>query len=221
MASWNFKDLTNQKFGRLTAIKRVDDEKNGKVQWLCQCDCGRQCIVRAQDLTKRHTTSCGCYYKEVHTKHGKSKDRLYSIWNGMRHRVTDDKHISYASYGGRGIKMCQEWFEDFEQFYVWAIESGYKEELTIDRIDVDGDYEPNNCRWVTTKEQSFNKRNTVTVHYNDKEYTVADISSLTGLKPPTIYQRIKRGWSAKEIFSVPTLESGGDYKCKQRFLKSC
>lgn len=160
-------DITGQRFGRLVALYPVRVEKNVGYLWLCKCDCGNDVLEPVKRLRTGNTNSCGCLRNdkiaEVNKKHGKShKSRLYNVWNGMRQRCKDENHKSYMNYGGRGIQVCEEW-EKFEKFEEWAISSGYNEnaaygECTLDRIDVNGDYEPSNCRWVSLKIQANNKR---------------------------------------------------------------
>lgn len=160
-------DITGERFGRLTAIRPVRSESNEGVIWLCVCDCGNEVLEPAKRLRSGGVLSCGCLRKdkiaEVNRKHSKShKSRLYKVWVGMRQRCKDPNHKSYKNYGGRGIRICKEW-DDFEVFEDWAIANGYNPdasygECTIDRINVDGDYEPTNCRWVDSKTQANNKR---------------------------------------------------------------
>ena len=157
-------DLTGKNFGKLTVIKYCGSNKNGRALWLCQCECGNTKIILGNSLLSKLTFSCGCYNKEhsknIHTKHNMSYSKLYKVWQGMKTRCYNPNFIYYCNYGGRGITICNEWKNDFSKFYEWAINNGYKEGLTIDRINNDGNYEPNNCRWVTRAEQNRNKRYT-------------------------------------------------------------
>lgn len=154
-------DLTNQKFGRLTVINFAYT-KSHKTYWNCQCECGKNTIVYSQKLKTGHTKSCGCYKREKTIKrnyrHGLCKTRLYSIWHDMNTRCYYKNTDFYKYYGGRGIRICDDWKYDFVNFYNWSISNGYKDNLSIDRINVNGNYEPNNCRWATNLEQALNKR---------------------------------------------------------------
>ena len=166
----HIKDLTGQRFGRLTATRRIGSQmSNSKTRYECLCDCGRLTIVEGSNLIEGVTSSCGCLRKELAsktaTKHGCShKDRLYRVWIGMKERCSNPNHISYQFYGARGVAVCKEWVDSYETFKTWAYQHGYDETAprgicTLDRIDVDGPYAPDNCRWVDMHTQNANKQN--------------------------------------------------------------
>jgi hypothetical protein len=161
------KDLTGQRFGRLTVLERAGSSKEGRALWLCLCDCGTVSVKTGKLLLNGHCRSCGCgeYENRVSncTSHKMSNTRLYNIWCGMKQRCYYAPNKEYHNYGARGIVVCDEWRNDFLAFYNWAIANGYRDDLTIDRIDNDKGYSPDNCRWATAREQRLNQRPRKTV----------------------------------------------------------
>ena len=161
-------------------------------------------------MTSDVTHSCGCKKKNQITKmnienitHGQRNSRLYKIWCGMKYRCNKPNYDEYQHYGGRGIVVCQEWNNNFSIFYSWAVSNGYDENLTIDRIDVNGNYEPDNCRWTTMKIQENNKRNNIVLFFDGKEQTISQWSEDLGINRETIYHRLKSGWTIKDTLTKP------------------
>lgn len=166
MTPSNFEDLTGCKFGRLTVVQRAKSAKGWRTRWLCRCDCGKEVIVDRGNLKSSHTKSCGCLSVEEiikrSTTHGGSKEKLYYVWKAMINRCERDTVKVFPYYGGRGISVCTEW-HDYEAFREWMLLNGYdpkapRGKFTIDRIDADGDYRPDNCRVVSMKVQRMNQR---------------------------------------------------------------
>lgn len=158
-------DLAGKTFGRLTVMGYSHTNKHGKAMWNCKCACGNESVVAGSHLVNGHTVSCGCHKNELignRTKtHGMRNTRLYRIWLAMKSRCNIPTVKCYKHYGGRGISVCDEWQRDFQCFHDWAMSHGYSENLSIDRIDVNGNYCPENCRWATWKEQRANQRKVV------------------------------------------------------------
>lgn len=157
-----------KKFGRLTVIEYYGKAKDKCSLWLCSCECGGTKVARSSNLKKGFTLSCGCLqkeYRENFNNHKKGKitieTRLHRIWKAIKSRCYNENTKNFKWYGERGIKVCDEWKNNYKSFEKWALENGYQDDLTIDRIDVNGNYEPSNCRWITLKEQQQNKRNII------------------------------------------------------------
>lgn len=200
-----FKDLTGQRFGKLTVIEFVGRGRNRHSKWKCKCDCGGESISFSTNLLRGIAGSCGCVKDNVlgnHTrKHGLTNTRIFKIWAGIRKRCTNPKSIAYKDYGGRGIKICERW-SDFENFYADMID-GYTDTLTLDRIDPNGDYCKENCRWATPKEQSRNKRNSSFRVINGERKTIGEWSEVSGIASATIHNRIKAGWPDERLLERP------------------
>ncbi len=179
-------------------VKRKDLKY--KYYYLCKCECGVIKEVRYDGLG-RSTFSCGCLNKEkvkgrlgnATRKHGMTNTKLYAIWRDMRNRCYNKKVDRYINYGGRGIKVCAEWKGNFEPFMKWATANGYEAGLSIERIDVDGDYEPSNCKWIPYKKQARNKTSNVIVDYYGKNICIKELSEITGLNDKMLYARYSRG----------------------------
>lgn len=186
--------MIGEKFNMLTVLEELPERKHGSRVYRCKCDCGNIKDVRKDMLKNGHVKSCGC----LHTKHGKRETKIYHIFSEIKQRCYNKNNKSYNNYGGRGIIVCQEWLNDFMNFYNWAMNNNYQEGLTIDRIDNDGNYEPNNCRWADRKTQNNNRRNNTSISYNGKTQTLAQWSEELNVDQHTISLRKRKGWSNKE-----------------------
>jgi hypothetical protein len=190
-------DITDQKFTRLKALYVSGTNKDRHKIWHCICDCGNELDVSIDELVSENTKSCGCLrldaIKEKCTIHGESGSRLYCIWSGMKNRCYSERNKHYKNYGGRGIKVCDEWKESYENFHIWAIQNNYHYSLTIDRIDNNGNYEPSNCRWSTMKEQNNNRRSNVYFVYNGKKQTLTQWCEELKLNYGVVNSKINRG----------------------------
>lgn len=202
--SGRFNDLTGKKFGKLKVIEYAY-RKHSAVYWKCICDCGTEKIVVANSLNRGITTCC---YYCAHKKHGLTNSRLYGVWAIMKQRCYNEKAPNFPSYGGRGITMCDEWKNDFMTFHDWAYANGYDEnatkgECTIDRIDVNGNYEPSNCRWATRQEQNFNKRNTRIFEFKGKVQHLYKWAEEYNIPFSTLLYRLQSGMSMGEALTKP------------------
>lgn len=199
------KDITGERFERLTAIRRVG-MNGGKSVWVCQCDCGNKVMVRLSDLMGGKIKSCGCLRREtasaagkLNATHGMTKSRIWSIWSGMRRRCEINPNYT-------NVSVCHDW-ECFSSFYSWALSNGYSDNLTLDRIDVYGNYTPENCRWATYKQQENNRKNTVYLTANGQKKTLTEWSEITGISRETISWRMKAGWPEMDLFIPPNLNN--------------
>lgn len=197
------------KYGRLTIVSEVEKiNKKGHRRFLCRCECGNMRTVDMAGLRQGTTKSCGCLAREQTVArfktHGMFGTPLYRVWAAMKARCYNPDVSSFSHYGGRGIKVCDEWAE-FESFYRWAINNGYKRGLSIDRIDNEGDYRPSNCRWVSPRVQANNTRRNRMLTHNGKTMSIADWGRATGLNQTMIAKRLKRGWSVERALTTPSL----------------
>lgn len=201
-----FIDLSGKKFGRLTVIERVES-KNKNTKWHCVCECGKHATVFGVDLKSGKTQSCGCIHSKQlaarNYKHGLSDSRLMAIWRGMKDRCNNPCSHFYFNYGGRGITVCDEWQNDFQAFHAWAMSHGYAEGLTIERIDNDKGYSPDNCRWATRKEQNYNKRSNHLITFDGKTQTITQWADEKNIKRCTLQMRLKRGWTIEKALNTP------------------
>lgn len=208
------KDITGQTFNRLTAIEFVEC-KNGYACWKFQCSCGNQKILPGYSVRNGSVKSCGCLAKERARETGLARlnfkgerdengtPLLYKQYYTIKARCNNPKYKQYKDYGARGIKMCEEWENDFNVFYDWAMSHGYAENLTLDRIDNNKGYSPDNCRWADRRTQQNNMRNNVYLDWDGKHLTIAQWSRETGMKMSLIRNRYYRGWAAEKIFTTP------------------
>lgn len=198
------KDVRGVRFGRLVAIEPVGRDKYRSVLWRCVCDCGRETIVPTNSL--KNAKSCGCLIVERtierNTRHGAAKTKLYQVWGSMKQRCCNPNAKSYKNYGGRGITLCDEWME-FSAFQQWAKANGYAEGLEIDRIDNDKGYSPDNCRFVTRKQNCRNRRDNRHIEAGGERHTISEWADITGIPAKALQHRLCRGWSDVEAVIVP------------------
>lgn len=192
------KDLTGQTFGRLKVERFSHLDKHHKGHWLCRCKCGAAVDVETHQLKSGKTKSCGCWKNELNSKrlktHGENSTHLYWVWSGIIQRCTNPKNKGFPIYGGRGICICDEWRYSFPAFRLWALVNGYEDGLSIDRIDNNGDYCPDNCRWTDRRTQNSNKRNNHRITFNGKTQTVTEWAEELKTSHEVICRRAARNW---------------------------
>lgn len=194
--------LEGKKFGELTVIRYLGNRK-----YYCLCSCGSNCIVDSDNLKRGHTKSCGCLARKLIAErsrtHGKSTSKIYRVWKQMIDRCENENNKSFNTYGGRGVSVCKEW-HSFKNFYSWAMEDGYCENLTIERNDCDGNYCPQNCCWITKSDQSKNRRSNRRITYNGETKLISEWAEELGINRSTLRHRLDDyGWSIEKAFNEP------------------
>lgn len=214
-------DHSGEQYNRLTLIERVKDEvsPSGSIteRYLCRCECGVEKVIAWKHIKSGNIKSCGCYrndkkseiYKQVSEKlsvrntiHGMTGTRLYRIWGNMMSRCSDRNNPAWENYGGRGITVCDEW-HDSDSFFNWAFSNGYNDKLTLDRIDNEREYSPNNCRWADRTQQANNKRSNVMITYNGQTLTMAEWAKVLGINYKVLHNRFRLGWTIDRAFNQP------------------
>lgn len=200
-------NLVGKRYGRLLVVSKSNSH-NGHTRWLCKCDCGNECIVHGTSLKTGNTTSCGCYKREnakkLYSTVRQNDKHLYAVWNGIKQRCNNKNNSSYHNYGGRGIKMDKTWANNYKSFYDWAISSGYESGKQIDRIDNNGNYEPQNCRFVDQEIQANNKRNVKLYTLNGVAKSLPQWCREYNLDYYLVRQRVcKLGWDIADALSKP------------------
>lgn len=199
-------DLIGQRFGKLVVIaKSGDKDRFGAIFWYCLCDCGGESVVRAANLRSGGTISCGCAQIEATKTHGMTKTGTFKSWESMKQRCLNPKAQSYESYGGRGIKICDRWVNSFSNFFE---DMGERPDgTTLERKEVNGNYEPSNCRWATRSEQQRNKSNSVFIEWNGIVKCAADWAEQVGISSKIICGRIAAGWTVEDALTKPNRKS--------------
>lgn len=214
-------DLTGQRFGKLVVLRKDISDQNSKYKcprWVCKCDCGAIVIKLGRTLKRYKVLSCGCSDSEIFT----SKEKLYGVWVAIKQRCYNSNDKAYSHYGGRGICVCEEWLNSYSTFREWAYANGYSVEdsfhnCTIDRIDVDGNYCPSNCRIVSRKVQNDNTTRTSYITYNGETHTLKEWSEITGILCHTLWGRINQsGWDEIDAITTPVNTSMRNKRAKAR-----
>lgn len=206
------KDLTGQRFGRLIVVKELVERRNSQIYWLCKCDCGNECEVNGGALRTGSTKSCGCLQIELTAKrfrkYDESTSTLRNVLCSIKQRCLNPKNSDYYLYGGRGITVCKEWLDSengMTSFVQWSLKNGYRPGLSIDRIDNNKGYSPDNCRWVNNSVQGRNKRTNHMITFKDETHCLSEWAEIVGIKYQTLKQRINNyGWSIEDALTIPT-----------------
>lgn len=192
-------DLTGQKFSKLTVIEQAGKDERGSKLWKCKCECGTEKIIKGTNLKSGNTKSCGCFRRNIKKKHGMRNTRVYSCYIRMKTRCNNPNCQEYQWYGARGIKVCEEWASSPMAFIEWALNNGYDDNLTLDRINPDRNYSPDNCRWATQRQQNQNKPTTIWITKDGETKTLSEWSSVLGISRSTAWSRYReRGTVFKE-----------------------
>jgi hypothetical protein len=203
----NFIDLSGQRFGRLVVISRGENGHRWRTRWNCLCDCGVVCLIKTGNLRNKNTISCGCWQKEnakdYASTHGMSKKQTYKCWAEMKYRTKSETFEFAHRYIERGIKVCERWQNSFTDFYLDMGEC--PKGMSLDRIDNDGDYTPDNCRWATQQTQSNNRGSNRIITFNGDSKTIAEWARVSGIDDRTIWKRLNRGWGVEESIFHPKL----------------
>ena len=219
-------DMLGKRFGHLTVTGLANKNNTYPLRrnWMLLCDCGKDVTANTNILTKGQKSTCGtCDLHSqllAHNKtHGKSKTKLFRVWYGILERCYNNRIMSYKNYGARGISVCKEWRDSYQSFHSWAMVSGYREGLSIDRIDNNGGYEPGNCRWCSKKEQAQNRRSNVFINYMGDSKTISQWESILGFGREIIRSRLLRGWSVNDALSVKANEKRKEAAYFRRTLR--
>lgn len=195
------RNIAGKRYGKLSVVRR-----SGEKSWLCVCDCGKVlAAIHSSNLYSGNTRSCGCAKRarDARSLSGKCK-RLYQVWYAMKLRCNDKKDYHYPWYGERGISVCSEW-ESYDRFVDWAMSSGYTDDMTIDRVDNDKGYSPDNCRWATRIQQANNTSRNVKLNHNGEDHTMAEWARIKNMPYSMLKKRIRRGWSADKALTEPSV----------------
>ena len=200
--SWGgkFVDLTGMRFGQLTVLRRSEIRYFSNIMWECECDCGEKLLLASAILRRGQKSCIKCCHKRESAPYRVSETHIYKIWQSIKSRCFRKSDRAYRYYGGRGIVMCDEWKNDFFAFQDWIVGHGYKDDLTIDRIDNNGNYCPGNCRFVTMKEQSRNKRNNIFVEHDGEVKILSDWAKELGMSKQAMFNRFRSGWNMDRLF---------------------